>query len=679
MTFKLIKGLSKIMASAILFSLSLSGPGAYAATPSALSSPTAAASASIAAQANGPSDPLEVASFMDGFFERPEVKASLAGASVAVVKDGKVLLNKGYGYANLALKKPVDPERTVFRLASISKTFTAMAVMQLAEQKKLDLDRDVNDYLKGMKIVNRTGSPLTARDLMTHTSGFDFTDIPEDEGDPSGPSYGLDDFVKDYMPTVIRKPGEAFRYDNYGYNLLGYIVEQASGQKFEDYVAEHIFVPLGMENSRFVYTPDLSDELATPYDVSGQPIAPYTTYPYNSPDGGLMSTGADMARFMLAELNGGRLGDRAVLRESSMQAMERYSVSIHPDIPGVGYGFESSFPAFNNGQYVIDKSGAASGFQSQQWLLPERKTGLFVALNSSKDARLIRSLLYQSFMDHYFPVQDAAAPVYLNPSKSELEELEGIYRDLRLPAWHYDIEAADGALIVTDSYGVHELKQLKDLLFVDDTGRMAAFKRDDRGRIVYFQYNKADSWSERLPDAKLYADVPQDSPYARSILYLRQQGLLEREDQENFRPERPITRAQFVGWLIPTFGVRLSEEPVIFKDSANSPYAAEIQTALEGGVITGTTHGTFEPDRFITREAAAVILSRLLRLGLGATPGEAKLIGQTDSWALEGVRHIVASGYYGPEVVPDADGAYDYHSKRPMLRQEAAAMLYRYP
>jgi len=666
----------KLLTSAILVSLGLTAPAVYAAQPAAV---VAAAPAVDAAATKGPTDPREVASFADAFFARPEVKSALAGASVVVVKDGKALLIKGYGYADAAAKKPVDPDRTLFRLASVSKTFTATAVMQLAERKKLDLDRDVNDYLQGMRIVNRTGSPLTLRHLMTHTSGFDYTDIPEDEGDPAGPVYKLDDFIEDYAPTVVRKPGTAFRYDNYGYNLLGYVVELASGRKYEDYVAEHIFKPLGMANSRFVYSPGLANKLATPYDASGEPLAQYATYPYNSPDGGLMATGADMARFMLALLNGGKLDGRSVLQEPSIREMEEYSVSIHPDLPGVGFGFESSFPAFDNGQYVIDKSGAASGFQSQMWLLPERKTGLFVALNSAKDARKMRSLLFRSFMDHYFPKPDAPAPDYMNSAKSELQPLEGIYRDLRLPAWHYDVAAADGKLLVTDSYGVHELKQLKKLLFVDETGRKAAFKKDVQGRIAYFSYNKADSWSEKLPDADPYADVPPESPYAKDIRYLRQQGLLMREDPADFKPEQPITRAQFVGWLIPTFGAKLSEEPVQFRDSRNNPYAAEIQTALEGGVITGNPKGSFEPNRPITRQEAATILSRLLRLGLGAAPGDAELKGQTDAWALEGVRHIVAGGYYGPEVVPDDNGAIDYRSKALMLRQEAAAMLFRYP
>lgn len=245
----------------------------------------------------------------------------------------------------------------------------------------------------------------------------------------------------------------------------------------------------------------------------------------------------------------------------------------------------------------------------------------------------------------------------MNTLKSELQYLEGTYSDLRLPAWHYEVEATHGGLLVTDAYGVHELKQLKDLLFIDDTGRLAAFKKDDKGRIAYFEYNKADSWSERLPDVKLYADVPPDSPYAKDIRYLRQQGLLEREDPLNFNPEQPITRAQFMGWLIPTFGIKLSEEPIMFKDTRNSPYAAEIQTALEGGVITGMPKGTFEPNRSITRQEAAVILSRLLQLGLGIMPSaKVQLKGQTDAWALDGVQHIVASGYYGPEVTPMRTG-----------------------
>lgn len=344
----------------------------------------------------GPSDPKEVSSFIDGFFKRPEVKSMLTGAIVTVVKDDKVLLNRGYGFADLERKIEVDPDRTVFRVASISKTFTATAIMQLAEQNKVDLDKDIGSYLNGFVIPNKTGVPLTLKNLMTHTTGFDYTDIRTTRD-----KYSLQDYVKENVPTVIRKPGEAFRYDNYAYSLMGDIVENMTGKPFEKYVADHIFQPLGMKNSSFVITPTITKQLAISYDAANRPIPPYNEAPENSPEGGMFSTGSDMAQFMLAQLNGGKAGDSGILQEQSVQEMQKYSVAIHPDLPGIGYGFESSYPSNNNGQYVVDKAGDLPGFHADFWLLPEHKTGLFIVLNSDRSG--IRQMLYQSFMDHYFP------------------------------------------------------------------------------------------------------------------------------------------------------------------------------------------------------------------------------------------------------------------------------------
>lgn len=635
--------------------------------------------------AGGPSDPHEVEAFVDGFFNREDIKPSLAGAVVAVVQGDEPLLVKGYGYADTERRTPVDPERTLFRIASITKTFTATAVMQLAEQGKVDLDRDIAGYLGGLTIPNRTGSPLTLKHLMTHTSGFDRTEAAEDEGAPND-TYPLEQYVKDHLPTVVRKPGEAYRYDNYAYDLLGYIVQNVAGEPFEEVVQDRILTPLGMKSSYLVLTPAIQSRLATPYDGDGGPLPLYSTYPNNSPDGGLMTTGADMTRFMVAELNGGKLGSSSILSERSLKRMQELSVSIHPDIPGVGYGFESSYPELSNGQYVIDKGGAATGYQSHLWLLPERRTGLFIALNSARNARTIQRQLFEAFMNRYYPAAEngktdaPADPV--RQTADQLARLEGIYRDLRMPMWHYEVEAVDGGLIVTDFYGVHRLTQEKELLFADGEGRKAAFKEDDQGRIAYFYYNKSDSWAERLPEPQRYDDVPPDHPYAKYIYYVRQQGLLEKEDGRYFKPEQPITRAQFVGQLMALADVPYSEEPVAFADAAGSPYAAEIETALEFGLVSGTPKGTFEPERAITRQEAAVILARALQLQFGAAgmpTQSAKLAGVTDAWARKAVETIVARGYYGPEVAKDDDGAVDYRSRKPMLRQEAAAMLYRFP
>ncbi|MCC3375197.1 serine hydrolase [Cohnella sp. REN36] len=636
----------------------------------------------LSAASSGPSDSAEAAAFADDFFSRPDIRQSLVGAVVVVVRDDRTLLAKGYGYADATQRTPVDPDATLFRLASLSKTVTAAAVMQQAEQGKVELDRDVSVYLGSLNLSNRTGVPLTLRHLLTHTSGFDRTEAAADEGEPEE-VYPLDDFVKDHLPTVVRKPGTAYRYDNYAYDLLGYVVQHVTGQPFGQVVANRIFAPLGMKSSYFALSPYVQRRMATPHDDEGRPLPQYATFPTDSPDGGLISTGADMGRFLRALLNGGRLGGASILTEDSVKEMERRQVSIHPDIPGVGYGFESTYPDLSNGQFVVDKGGVSTGFQSHLWLLPERKTGLFVALNSARDARTIQRELFAAFMNRFYP---ASAPLEaettVRQSQAELLRLEGIYRDLRLPMWHYEVEAREGGITVTDGYGAHRLTQEKELLFVDEDGRKAAFKEDEAGRIAYFAYNKADSWAERLPDREQYADVPDDSPYAKPISYARQQGLLDKEDVRLFRPTEPITRAQFVGQLMALAGGPYSESPSAFVDTAGHPYATEIQTALEYGLVTGTNGGRFEPDRPIARQEAAVILARALQLQFGAggaAPLTTPLRGETAAWAREGVQTIVARGYYGPEVAKDASGAVDYRSKQPMLRQEAAAMFFKFP
>ncbi|GGG53938.1 serine hydrolase [Paenibacillus radicis (ex Gao et al. 2016)] len=644
------------------------------------------ASASASASATAAKPIYSKESFIDGFFNRKDIKPLLTGAVVAVVNGDQPVLVKGYGYANVERQTPVDPNNTLFRVASITKTFTATTVMQLAEEGKVELDRDISPYLKGIVIPNKTGSPLTLKHLMTHTSGFDRTEAAADEGDP-GDVYPLDRFIKDNIPTVVRKPGEAYRYDNYAYNLLGYIVQNVSGKPFDQVVQQRIFMPLGMKNSHLILTPDIQKRLATPYDSDGEPLPQYATYPNNSPDGGMMTTGTDMARFMIAELNGGKLGDASILNAQSLQQMQQLSVSIHPDIPGVGFGFESSYPDLNNGQFVIDKGGAATGFQSHMWLLPDRQTGLFLALNSTRNARTIQRELFKAFMDHYFPTAEGTdTPIApLRQSKEQLAPLTGIYRDLRMPMWHYDVEARDGGLTVTDAYGEHSLSQVKELLFVDETGRYAAFKENGEGKITYFSYNKADSWSEMLPNPKLYSDVPNGHAYAKAIYYVQQQGMLAKEnDGAAFKPEHPITREQFIGQLVVLADIPLSEEPVIFADAAGSPYAAEIQTALEIGLVSGTNGGRFEPDRAVTRQEAAVIIARALQLQFGSIVSaeaaqEIILKAGTSAWAVEGVRIVLARGCYGPDVVKDANGVYDFRSRQPLLRQEAAAMFYRFP
>src|SRR5215217_6189386 len=190
----------------------------------------------------------DVEAFLDGLVPLQIKQSDIAGATVSIVKDGKLLLAKGYGYADVEKQKPVSAQETLFRPGSISKLFTWTAIMQLYEQGKLDLDRDVNEYLD-YKIPDAFGKPITLKNIMTHTPGFEeqikdlFTNTP---GSPN-----LGEYLKTHIPARIYPPGTVPAYSNYATALAGYIVERISGERFDDYVERHIFTPLGMEHATF--------------------------------------------------------------------------------------------------------------------------------------------------------------------------------------------------------------------------------------------------------------------------------------------------------------------------------------------------------------------------------------------------------------------------------------------
>ena len=176
-------------------------------------------------------------------------RGGIPGAVVVVVKDGQILAQKGYGYADVDKRTPVDPATTLFRPGSVSKLVTWTAVMQLVEQGKLDLDADINKYLD-FKVPGRDGKAITMRHIMTHTTGMEEIVrglITSDTKD----ALALDAYLKRWVPTRIFAPGETPAYSNYATTLAGYIVQRVSGQPFDDYVDQHIFAPLDMKHSSF--------------------------------------------------------------------------------------------------------------------------------------------------------------------------------------------------------------------------------------------------------------------------------------------------------------------------------------------------------------------------------------------------------------------------------------------
>ncbi|MCG7407198.1 serine hydrolase [Paenibacillus sp. ACRRX] len=635
---------------------------------SAAESPTTASHQTLPTTA-GPTSPQEVEAFADKLFASSKMK-DIPGAVFVVVKDGKLLLNKGYGYSDVKAKKPMDPDKTVMRVASITKPFTTAVLLQLAEQGKLDLKKDISAYLEDLHIPRKVEGDLTAEHLMTHTSGFEFPDPPLSTHLTTNAEY-----LRHYTPTVVRKPGESYMYDNMGFSLQGYIVEKITGEPFHKYAKKSLLDPLGMTHSSFIMTPDTKTSLSLSYDSNGEPMPPYEINPADSPDGSLLSTGGDMAKFMFAMLNAGSYNGQQILKQESVRSMLEVKVSSVAELPNTSYGFESLFRENFNGQKVLAKGGDLPGFSSWMWLLPDQKTGAFVIFNRNDAANAyFREHTFTSFMNHYYP-DNKPAPTILKSTQQELQQFAGAYRDLRLGFELIRVETKpEGVLELSSSTAKQQLQQVGPLLFKTKSNKLIGFKRDPKGNITYMDQGNV-SWLQKLPAPSVtISDINENHPYRNYIDDLLLRGGIELGTGNTFLPDQELTRGDFISLLISSMHIRKSDNTSSFADIKGHKYAKDIQTAVEFGLVTGTHTNQFSPDTPITRQEAAVVIWRLVQL-MGADPLDAKLVGETDKWALTAVKYAVASQIYGPEVSPRADGSVDYGSKRNLERKEAAALI----
>ncbi len=248
----------------------------------------------------------DLEAFFDGFIPIELQRDDIAGAVVMVVKDGQVLFAKGYGYSDVKKRNPVTVDGTLFRPGSISKTFTWTAVMQLVEQGKIDLNRDVNDYLD-FKIPATFGKPITMKDLMTHTPGFEET-IKDLFVTKAADMRPLQEYVQHHLPAEIFPPGSTPAYSNYGATLAGYIVQRVSGVPFDDYVEKNILQPLGMKHTTFRQPlPDnLKPLMSQGYNLASQPPKDFE-FVQAWPAGSMSTTAEDMSHWMIAQLQNGRV------------------------------------------------------------------------------------------------------------------------------------------------------------------------------------------------------------------------------------------------------------------------------------------------------------------------------------------------------------------------------------
>jgi CubicO group peptidase (beta-lactamase class C family) len=381
--------------------------------------------------ASGPSDPEEMEAFLDDFFEAKMAELHIPGAAIVVVQDGGVLLAKGYGFADLADQTPVDPARTAFRAGSVSKLFTWTAVMQAVERGLLDLDANVNRYLTSFQVPGTYPQPVTLAHLLTHTAGFEdrwiatMTDDPN-ELEPLGRA------VVGAMPKRVEAPGVVHSYSNYGCNLAGHVVEQASGLSFDQFVEENILDPLGMDGTTFRQPlPEaLVANMATGYTLSGGELeAAPLAYAVMAPASAVTLTPIDMAAFMVAHLQDGEYRDARILEAATVQEMHRRQFTHHPSMPGMTYGFKERFV---NGLRVIGHGGDIHTFAGQMVLIPQEDLGFFVVYNRYDDA--FREQLISAFFDHYYPAQGQdPEPQAVEMSPEHLERFAGSYRWIKYP------------------------------------------------------------------------------------------------------------------------------------------------------------------------------------------------------------------------------------------------------
>ncbi|MCW3793614.1 beta-lactamase family protein [Paenibacillus sp. LS1] len=662
---------------AVVLSLSLWVPAVQAETPT----PVAAEQGKTKALTTE-----SAAAFLDSFFDSPEAKAHYVGASVVVVKDGKVLAEKGYGYADQENKTPIDPKKTAFRVASVSKTFTSAAVMQLVEQGKVDLQADFQTYVKGLEFDNPFDKPVTVENLLTHTTGFEIRDPQQEDIHTDFNKYiAMEDYAQQHMPPVVREPGSAYMYDNFSFLLLGMIVENVSGEPFESYMQQHIFKPLGMDNSSFMLDEKFQKQLATGYDATHNPLDLYTISPTPLPQGGMLSTAEDIGKFMIAFLNDGVKDNERILKESTVKSMEQYRSSIHPLLPNTTYGFEAAFqlPGAGSSPKIITKAGDLTGFSSYLFLIPEQNTGVFLTYNQNG---ALRNLFYPAFIQNFFP--QYAEPVqfkeYTPQSAAELQRFTGLYADLRLSTIVSSLKDASdkhGQLSINDVFlGQRNLIQVEDNLFKDElTGQFTAFKEYADGTTYMKEpYLNPMGYEKKGQKPMGFRDVRENSPYAEAIYAIQSLGYYENDANKSFQPKTAVTRAEFIENTLKLSGLKPSKTtPPAGTDWADHAAAGYIQLGYELGMITGTDEQQFKPDQVIIRQEAMVMMWRIMQLQYPSELfNDVKLAGHTDAWAVPAIQMMYTLGIHGPEVKVLEDGSVDFLSRKPLIRQEEAAIMY---
>ena len=462
----------------------------------------------VTAHAEPPSvdDPAALDAFVDGLVE-PLMAANNSPSGVVVIAhNGEQIFAKGYGFEDVAQQVPVDPAQTLFRPGSVSKLCTWVSVMQLVEQGKLDLDADVNTYLKTFQIKKTFDEPITLRDIMTHTSGFEDGALGYLIITDPARIMPLAESMERYQPERVNPPGKQTAYSNYATSLAGLIVQNVSGTPFQEYVQQNIFDPLDMKHATFVepLPPELADHMAKSYKVEAGRFAeePFEIISNFAPAGAESATATDMVRFGQAILNGGELDGSRILGADTVQLMLTRAFSHDDRLMGMALGF---YEEEHNGVRLVGHGGDTQYFHSYLGIDQAHGLTFFVSFGAAGGSR-VRSAFTPAFYDEFYP-QETERPVPPDGFSKRAGKYAGSYAFWRsnfstiekATGLMFSVQVAptkDNTLVVSFGGGAKQYAEVGENLFQELTPgislvagispRLLAFQQDDSGAVTGF-------------------------------------------------------------------------------------------------------------------------------------------------------------------------------------------------
>ena len=344
--------------------------------------------------------------YVDGIVEGYMQRDNIAGATLSIVQDNKVIYSNGYGASHLDDFAAVSAENTLFRIGSISKTFIWTALMQLREAGKLNLNDPVNMHLpESLQLPDDDfENPILIRHLMNHNLGYEDSALGHLFVKDAVNLTPLREYLRKYRPEQVREAGVTTSYSNYGAAIAGVIVEEVSGQDFNSYVEEHIFNPLGMNSSSFrepyapmagmpaPIDPALAENISAGFAHKNGRLREqgFEFIEHIAPAGAMSATAEDMSRYMMAHLNLGGVKDQRILNEDTAKTMQEQSFSNTSGSNGFAHGMlEYSLPNHMRG---IGHGGATLYFMSNMVLIPELNFGIFISTNTNTGYKLAYEL-----------------------------------------------------------------------------------------------------------------------------------------------------------------------------------------------------------------------------------------------------------------------------------------------